>query len=130
MITFLLYFKRLSCKNTEKKNKEKCHLCSNVALSLYNIVTICIEKKEPLFETVSKLKRLFTCRQLEMQDNMFQDYYSKEREKSKLESSMKCRIIYYNNQKCLVVKREMSFMHKEREKSKARDINEMQNNFY
>ena len=61
---------------------------------------------------------------------MFQDYYNKEREKSKLESSMKCRIIYYNNQKCLVVKREMSFMHKEREKSKARDINEMQNNFY
>ena len=105
MITFLLYFKRLSCKNTEKKVKEKCHLCSNVALSLYNIVAICIEKEEPLFETVSKLKRLFTCRQLEMQDNMFQDYYSKEREKLKLESSMKCRIIYYNNQKCLVVKR-------------------------
>ena len=49
---------------------------------------------------------------------MFQDYYSKEREKAKLESSMKCRIIYTNIQKYLVVKREMSFMHKEREKSK------------
>ena len=42
----------------EKKSKEKCHLCSNVALSLYNIVTICIEKEEPLFGTMSKLKKV------------------------------------------------------------------------
>ena len=88
----------------EKKSKEKCHLCSNVALSLYNVVPICIKKEESLFETMSELKRLFTCRQLEIQDNMFQDYYSKEREKSKLESSMKCRIIYTNNQTYLVIK--------------------------
>ena len=49
---------------------------------------------------------------------MFQDYYSKERNKSKLESLMKCRIMYTNSQTYLVVKREISFMHKEREKSK------------
>ena len=89
----MLYCKRLSCKNTGKKSKlyssnEKCLLCINVSLSLYNIVTLCIEKEEPLFETMSEFKKLFTCRQLEIQDNMFQDYNSKAREKSKLESSV------------------------------------------
>ena len=41
-------------------------------------------------ETMSELKKLFTCRQLEIrvQDNMFQDYYSKECEKLKLESTV------------------------------------------
>ena len=98
MITFCYILKDNHVKVPETKLKEKCHLCSNVALSLNNIVTICIGKEEPLFETMPELKMLFTCRQLEIQDNMFQDYYSKEREKSKLESSMKCRIIYTKNQ--------------------------------